>query len=145
MPHLHLGRSTPSAPPAEPSTSNQSRRSRSTSNKEQVVNERFSKNQKLGAKSSRNSATTSNGHTSNGQSASSRQKSSKSKSSASTKHSKGSIPHNPHPNHITDKSQRSKSTNPSKLANIFTLKKRHKSMDPIHMKNISTKPSSNYK
>lgn len=42
-----------------------------------------------------------------------------------------------HANHITDKSKRTSSSHSgSRVANMFTLKKRHKSTDPIAMKEV---------
>lgn len=129
IPHPHLHRSTPSAPPA-PSNG----RTSSSNNKQHVVNERYSKNQKINAKSSRQS-TQSNGQVATRQSSSNRH-ASKSKTPSSSKpgSSNGHVSSNP--NHITDKSQRA-----SKLNNVFTLKKRHKSSEPIAMQRVSSKSS----
>ena len=128
MPHLHLPHlpHRPSAPP-QPTTSNNTPAS-ANNNKQQVVNEHFSKNAKLNSKSSK----TANPSTSSGQpaimeAAKPSRSSRKSKSPSShhknhTSHLAASQHHHHQHNHIADKS--------SRLNNIFTLKRRHRSNEP---------------
>lgn len=138
-PHLHLHRSTPSAPPA-PSSG----RTPTSNNKNQVVNERYSKNQKRSAKSSRQTQITSTApdnqqprRSSSKQSSSNRHQSSGSKSQ-SHQQSNGQVRNSQvsHANHISDKSKRASSSHSGRLTNMFTLKKRHKSSDPIAMREL---------
>ena len=110
---MHLPhRGTPSAPPA-PSSRSQS------SSKQQIVNERFSKNQKINAKSSRNGSQS-------GQPSS--------KPSSSRNHNKSSKSHSQGVNQSTNHNHKSQ-----KLSNVFTLKKRHKSNDQASRQPIKSK------